>query len=193
MASEEIRAARRAMLHEPHIAPLIAFCERLEKDGLGEVPRFDPLDGGVKARVLYLLEKPGPKTSPAGKAGSGFISRDNDDPSAAHSFEFHLQSGLPRSDSLLWNVIPWWDGQIAFTNAHRRLGIERLHEMLALLNRLDTIVLVGGTAHKAESALAGSGLRILKSWHPSMRVKNSFPDKFASIAEVWKEAARPGS
>ncbi|WP_373413995.1 uracil-DNA glycosylase [Ensifer aridi] len=188
MASETVRAARRSMLQDPHIAPLTEFCELLERDGLGEVPRFDPLDGGINARVLYLLEKPGPKTSSRGKIGSGFISRDNDDPSAAHSFEFHLQSGVPRSDSLLWNIIPWWDGRIAFTSAQRRLGTQRLLEMLTRLNRLDTIVLVGGTAHKAEPALTGLGLRILKSWHPSMRVKNGYRDKFDSIPEVWKQA-----
>lgn len=190
MASAQIREMRRNMLRAPHIGPLTAYCEKLELDGLGEVPRFDPLDGGIHARVLYLLEKPGPKTSRNGDKGSGFISRDNNDPSAAHSFGFHLESGIPRSESLLWNIMPWWDGRIAFTSAQRRLGIERLHELLAILKQLDTIVLVGGTAHKAESALADRGIRILKSWHPSMRVKNSYREKYDSIPGVWKLAQR---
>ena len=42
---------------------------------LDEVPDFDPLDGGVEARALFLFEKPGRMT--AGQSGSGFISRDN--------------------------------------------------------------------------------------------------------------------
>jgi hypothetical protein len=47
------------------------------------VPDFDPLDGGVNAQVLFLLEKPGPMAAEDGKrAGSGFISRDNDDGTA---------------------------------------------------------------------------------------------------------------
>ncbi len=193
MASAQVRAERRAMLGEPHVAPLTAFCSRLELDGMGQVPHFDPLDGGINARVLYLLEKPGPKTSRTGKSGSGFISRDNDDPSAAHSFDFHLQSGVPRAESLLWNIVPWWDGRIAFSGADRRLGTERLRQLLRLLDRLDTVVLVGGTAHTVEPMLVEMRLRVLKSWHPSMRVKNSYPEKFASIPEVWKLAAKFGT
>jgi hypothetical protein len=45
---------------------------------LGEVPDFDPVDGGIGARALFLLDAPGPMTSEAGKRiGSGFISRFN--------------------------------------------------------------------------------------------------------------------
>jgi hypothetical protein len=37
---------------------------------------FDPLDGGSAAEILFLLEKPGPRTSSTGKRiGSGFNSR----------------------------------------------------------------------------------------------------------------------
>lgn len=111
MRDPAVRAARLAMREKPHIGPLMEFCKHLEADGVGEVPLFDPMDGGINARVLFLLEKPGPKTSRKGKEGSGFISRDNDDQSAAHSFVFHLQSGLDRRDSVLWNIIPWWDGR----------------------------------------------------------------------------------
>lgn len=193
MRHNAVREARRRMLYEPHIAPLMEFRRRLEADGLGEVPLFDPLDGGVNARVVFLLEKPGPKTSSFDKKGSGFISRDNDDPSAAHSFKFHQDSGLDRRETLLWNIIPWWDGEIRFTAFHRRLGVERVMELLSYLKRVDTIVLVGGTAHKAEKALGARGFRILKSWHPSMRVKNSYPEKFKSIGEVWRQAASPAA
>lgn len=71
-----VRERRKAMLHLPHIAPLAEYAERLRMRGLGEVPDFDPLDGGVEARVLFLFEKPGPMTAEAGKrVGSGFISR----------------------------------------------------------------------------------------------------------------------
>lgn len=193
MKHEHVRAERQRLLSEPHIAPLVAFCRRLEAAGFGDVPMFDPLDGGVNARVLFLLEKPGPKTAPDGRHGSGFISRDNDDPSAAHSLMFHRASGLDRKETLLWNIIPWWDGTTKFSAHHRRAGIDRVRELIALLTNLDTIVLVGRTAHQAERELAGTGLRILKSWHPSMRVRNGFPEKFASIPEVWRQAAQPRS
>src|ERR1019366_4921133 len=82
----EVRERRRAMLHHPHIAPLTAYAARLLQRGLGEVPEFDPFDGGVDAQVLFLFEKPGPMT--VGGDGSGFISRNNDDPTAEATFEF---------------------------------------------------------------------------------------------------------
>lgn len=189
MRNPAVRAAREAMLDGPHMAPLRAFRKRLELDGIGEVPSFDPLDGGVNARVLFLLEKPGPKTSRKGRDGSGFISRDNDDQSAAHSFVFHQQSGIDRRDTILWNIIPWWDGAIKFTRSQEQLGLERARELLSLLPRLDTVVLVGNTAHKVERKLGRQDLRILKSAHPSAQVKAFNPALFYAIPEVWKQAA----
>jgi uracil-DNA glycosylase len=67
---------RAAKLTEPHVAPLTAFVEALRAEmgpGVG-LPHFDPLDGGVEAEVLYLLEAPGPRA-----VESGFISRNNPD------------------------------------------------------------------------------------------------------------------
>lgn len=52
-------------------------------------------------------------------------------PSAAHSFAFHQESGLDRRDTLLWNIIPWWDGAIRFGAGHRKLGMERLTDLLS--------------------------------------------------------------
>ena len=62
---------RKSMLDLPHMAPLKAYAAALRRPGT-EVPDFDPLDGGVAARLLFLLEKPGPMTAEHGKrAGSG--------------------------------------------------------------------------------------------------------------------------
>jgi hypothetical protein len=67
------------MLYEPHIEPLTLYAARLRESGF-DVPESDPLDGGVNAQVLFQFEKPGPMT--ASEGGSGFVSRNNDDPSA---------------------------------------------------------------------------------------------------------------
>src|SRR3954466_14017030 len=63
-------------LEEPHVAPLTALVRSLQERGLS-VPSIDPNDGGIDARVLFLLESRGPKA-----VGSTFISRDTTDPSA---------------------------------------------------------------------------------------------------------------
>jgi len=76
MRDEAVRQRRRAKLSEPHITRLTAYAAKLRGFGKGEVPDFDPLDGGDNARALFLFEKPGPKTSEA-QGGSGFISRNN--------------------------------------------------------------------------------------------------------------------
>jgi hypothetical protein len=79
-----MRAMWKAMLTLPHIAPLSAYAAKLRLRGSVEVPEFDPLDGGVNARILFLFEKPGPMTADGStfseRSGSGFISRD--DPTA---------------------------------------------------------------------------------------------------------------
>jgi hypothetical protein len=65
---------RRAMLSFPHMIQLKTFAEKLRRPGL-EVPDFDPVDGGVEARALFLFEKPGPMTVKGGRgkrSGSGF-------------------------------------------------------------------------------------------------------------------------
>jgi hypothetical protein len=62
------------MLDLPHIIPLAEYCRCLRAEGRGTVPEFDPRDGGVAAKVLFLMEKPGPVTDDnglTGRIGSG--------------------------------------------------------------------------------------------------------------------------
>jgi hypothetical protein len=63
------------MLQELHIAALSEFVENLRRAHPDwEFPDLDPFDGGSNADILFLFEKPRPKTSARG-GGSGFISR----------------------------------------------------------------------------------------------------------------------
>ena len=45
-----------------HIVPLNRYAAALRARH-GDVPRFDSLDGGIDARVLVLLETPGPASA----------------------------------------------------------------------------------------------------------------------------------
>jgi hypothetical protein len=163
---------RRLMLTEPHIAPLAQYVERLRaKHPDWQFQDFDPLDGGVDAELLFLLEKPGPRTSPTGKRiGSGFISRNNDDPTAENVYNFMLQAGIPRKRTALWNVMPGWNETIKFTTPEVRRGIEELRDLLPLLPRVKTVVLVGSQAHKALSYVQALGMRVFESAHPGQQV-----------------------
>jgi hypothetical protein len=177
------RERRRALLVLPHAAPLAAYAAGLRRSGV-QVPDFDPLDGGTAARVLFVLEKPGPGIHPA-----GFVSRDNDTPTAAAIRAFMAQAGLPRRETVLWNLVPWWNGTTAVTATERAAGVQTLAGLLPLLPRLDTAVLVGRTAGAARPLL--DGVRVLASAHPSPQVRAGFRERWDAIPEVWREAVRP--
>ena len=179
------------MLTEPHIAPLAAYAAGLRIRPGTEVPDFDPLDGGITAGVLFLLEKPGPMTAPSrpGRAGSGFVSRDNDDGTAEATHRFMLAAGLPRRDTVIWNLIPWWNGTIRVMAHERRDGATELGKLLRLLPRLHTAVLVGSTAALARPLLGG--LRLLESAHPSPQVRAGYRSRWEAIPAAWRRAAEP--
>src|SRR6266699_3855017 len=91
LGDPQARTARRAQLHQPHIAPLTAFVEAL-RDEIRQgsnIAYFDPWDGGVDAEILYLLEAPGPQA-----VVSGFISRNNPDESAKNFFELNAEAKI---------------------------------------------------------------------------------------------------
>ena len=184
-----VLAQRRATLTLPHAAPLAAYATRLRAAGpdvrpsSSQVPDFDPMDGGILARVLFVLEKPGPGIVPG-----GFVSRDNDTPTAQAIHAFMHQAGLPREQTVLWNLVPWWNGTTAITAAERAAGTEALQDLLPLLPRLDTAVLVGRTAGAARAMLGG--LRVLASAHPSPQVRAGFRGRWDAIPEVWRQARR---
>lgn len=184
-----VLAQRRAMLDLPHVTLLTAYAAGLRAAGPDartpswQVPDFDPLDGGTAARVLFVLEKPGPGIVPG-----GFVSRDNGTPTAQAIHAFMHQAGLPRAETVLWNLVPWWNGTTAITAGERAAGIEALRTLLPLLPQLDTAVLVGRTAGAAAPLLGG--VRMLRSAHPSPQVRAGFRDRWDAIPEVWRQARR---
>ncbi|MBB5339312.1 uracil-DNA glycosylase [Tunturiibacter gelidoferens] len=178
-----VREHRRTMLYKPHIAPLTEYAAKLRKRGSVEVPEFDPFDGGVHAQVLFLFEKPGPMT--AGNGGSGFISRNNDDPSAEATFRFMQNAEIPRQLTVTWNVIPWWNGTRKVTGQELREGVECVRELILLLPILRSVVLVGKNAARANAYLNETGLTLFTSAHPSPLVRAKYPEKWNAIPSQW--------
>jgi G:T/U-mismatch repair DNA glycosylase len=154
------------------------------------VPDFDPCDGGINARMLFLFEKPGPMTDSANgkRGGSGFISRDNDDRSAEATGRFMAEAGIPRSATILWNTIPWWDGAIKFTSAQTQTGLAELPTLLKLLPLVRTVVLVGRTAQRASNSLRDVGLAVFLSAHPSPVVRATSRETWDAIPSQWRQA-----
>ena len=186
---EDVKA-RRALLNMPHIAPLTAYVEALRfRCGL-EFPDFDPLDGGVHARLLFLKEMPGPMTSAvrSGRAGSGFISRDNEDPTAEATFRFMRAAGIPRSETVMWNVVPGWNGTRRITSTELRAGLAEIGTLIHLLPRVRVIVLLGRKAQRSEAQLGETGLVIRRSPHNSPLVRASRPEAWNAIPALWADA-----
>ncbi len=178
------------MLDLPHIKPLADYVRGLRQTYDAEFPDFDPADGGTNASIIFLFEKPGPMTSSArdGRSGSGFISRDNDDPTAEATFNFMIEAGIPREKTVLWNTVPGWNGTRTITKDELVAGTREVLNLIAKLPRAKAIVLVGRNAQRAESLLKGSSLAIYHSPHPSPLVRASWPDRWRSIPACWAQA-----
>ncbi len=191
LANSNMVEARRQLLHAHHIAPLTAYVAELRaRHPDWEFPDFDPLDGGIEADLLFLLEKPGPKTSPENK-GSGFISRDNNDPTAHAIFEQMEKANIDRRRTVLWNTVPGWNRTRAIAAGEVKAGLQELHRLLELLPALRTVVLVGRKAQRAEAILRTKPLRLFHSAHPSPLVRGPNPAMWNQIHHQWAEAAAP--
>jgi hypothetical protein len=188
----EAREARRRLLTEPHVRPLTQYVEGLRARSPAEFPDFDPLDGGVEARLLFLMEKPGPMTSAErdGRQGSGFISRDNDDPTAQAIFTFMREAGIPRRETALWNLIPGWNGERRVTGQEKKEGVREALRLVQLLLNLKAVVLVGAKAGLAAPLLEDRGLIIRRSLHPSPIVKGTQRKAWDQIGQTWSAAYR---
>ncbi len=182
---EDNRVSRFKELHEPHIKPLTDFVEalRIETGPEAAIPYFDPWDGGINSEVLFLLEAPGPKS-----VVSGFISRNNPDETAKNVFELCSEAGLKRSQTILWNVVPWYIGSgkkiRPARSADIQVGLKPLPRLLTFLPLLKAIVLLGRKAEKAMKQIDQSRYRVFVSPHPSPLFVNNAPgnrDKLLSV------------
>ena len=186
LADPSERKRREEMLTQKHIAPLEEFRVNLQKRGFKGIPHFDPCDGGVNAKILFLFEKPGPMT--AQKTGSDFISRNNDDLTAKATFDKMEEAKIQRKLTCIWNVIPGWNNTIKIEKKELQDGVDNLKGLLDMLPACKVIVLVGKKAQRAEKLLESLGrYHIIKSAHPSPRVRARFRPQWEQIGKEWEK------
>lgn len=175
-------------IFDPHMSPLTNFVDDIRREtGLGRaIPYFDPLDGGVNARCLFLFEAPGPRA-----VVSGFISRNNPDETAKNFFKLNDEATLPRELTISWNIVPWYIGsgkKIRPANTKDIVQAKKyLFRLLSLLPRLRVVVLSGKKAQKAESFLKDKNLTValIKMPHPSpLFVNNSRENKYKILRHL---------
>ena len=174
------------MLDEPHMRPLAAYVRALNGAGHGWAPDFDPLDGGARAQLLLLLEKPGPGLH------SGFVSRDNDTPTAATIRDGMAAAGVPRRGTAIWNIVPWWNGTMAVRTPELRAGAAEIRVLIHLFPELRSVVLAGKSAQRA-APLVGN-LAVFACVHPSPNARAGPASSAAwrNLPDIWREAWRAG-
>lgn len=183
---------RMSGLQAAHMKPLSDFVAQLRRE-VGDdtsIADFDPWDGGTNAEILFLLEAPGAKA-----VQSGFISRNNPDETAKNFFKISLEAGIPRSRTIIWNIVPWYIGSgikiRPASSGDITSGSSSLARFLYLLPRLKVVVLVGRKAEYAEKIIRPllPEVRILKSPHPSPLFVNNAPGNRDRILKVFRDAA----
>ncbi len=184
---------RKDLLDKPHMKPLKEYAAAIRAARPeAKVPDFDPCDGGTRACALFLLEAPGPKA-----VSSGFISRNNPDPTANNFCRLLQEAGIARADTAIWNIVPWYVGNEGGTHirAVSKNDLEEarpyLQDLLTLLPHLQVIVLVGKKALSAKREIQELTSRPIKDTpHPSARVFRFWPHKEDEMrAELRRVAA----
>ena len=125
------------------------------------------------------MEVPSPMAG--GSSGSGFISVDNNDQTAANLWALRKEAHLD-SSVLITNSVPWFLGPASIkpSRDEREIGAESLLELMQLLPALRTVVCVGTVARRTWDVHvqngAPFGLEVLWTYHPSPQAINANPD-----------------
>ena len=190
------------LIDSPHVKELNEWVRLVNQarggEALGDslVPWFDPSDGGATARILILLEAPGRGASAV--KGSGFISIDNDDATAANMFNLVTQAGLQRESFAIANIVPWYLPDGTRTRATRRQDVldasMYVDAMLGSFDELHLVMTMGEHAAKGWEALRSTSERArsidwIKLPHPSATNLNVHPEKREVIQEAFTMAA----
>ena len=188
LADADVRRRRLEMLTEPHVVPLAAYAHDVGRRASAYVPNFDPLDGGINARVLFLFGSPGPGTFPP--RGSGFVSRNNNDPSARACWDLMRQAAIPRKDTVSWNTVARASGGKS-GKAESILAASELRKLLPLLPGVKAVVLVGNFARDfGGPIIRETELKIFHTVQTAQPAEDEpeLHERWLKIPGIWRKA-----
>lgn len=118
-------------------------------------------------RFCFFWSPPGPQV-----VRSGFISRENSDPSARNMTRALDEAGFTRAETLLWNVVPYCvsspDRNRNASLAQIRTAAPDTNAFIDLLPELRAVVLCGRLAQYAERFLS-IRVKAFRTYHPGTR------------------------
>jgi uracil-DNA glycosylase len=191
--NNEFVVGKRERVYDSHVRPLNELVERWRAEGR-QVPWVDPDSGGVASRILFLHESPGPASAVG--HGSGFISPDNSDQTAARFWRLSNDAGLDRNSFVNWNAVPWYvspNGKAAnAASADGKAALPYLNQFVMLLRELRVVVVMGSFAEywwlrylrEPDSPV----LPLITAPHPSSSARRSRPQFEQEIAIAMQKA-----
>lgn len=201
MADPAFRNAQWEHRYDPHIAPINLLVDTLCSSGRGWAPYVAPMYGGIHAKLLSLLRDPGPKTR--SETGSGFLSMENDDPTAEAINNHFKAAGIAAEEAVPWNIFPWYMNRSP-NAAQIAAGLPPLHDLIKLLPKLRVVMVHGGSARIGwqrfastyKEVLQARGIHVIETYHTSRQAfwhrdpkvresrKNHLRNAFAQAAQL---------
>lgn len=206
MADPAFRDDQLSRIRDPRVSAINALCDQLMLELPGfSVPYIAPHYGASTAVILALSSNPGPQAG--GTKGSGMLSRENNDGSAARMGVIYEAVGLTDDQIVPWNAYPWHVHETHPNGLPNSLiddGLDPLKRLLDLHPNIRSIVAHGGDAHRSVRQFMSkkrfgeyADARCLKVWNTRHTSNRAFilrePEKslvLESVCEVYREAMR---
>lgn len=197
MRDPEYRRHQHSLVYIDRLAPINQLVDALRSEEGEWMPYVAPTYGGIEARILAVFRDPGPRTQQ--DKGSGFLSLENDDPSAERHLGFVTDAGISPTDLTVWNTYPWYINRNPASGEIDR-GLDPLRRLIDLLPELQVVIAHGGAAQTAWQRFerkyprAADRLEVIKTYHTSQQALWT-PDveererRQADIANAYAKAA----
>lgn len=164
MRYRSVRETAERRRYESHIEPINRLVDELREKRQCGMPYVDARYGGVEAEVLFLFQDPGPGTD-ANATGSGFLSAQNNDPSAERFLRCLNKVGLAVERVVTWNAYPWMKPGKGLTAKQLEEGGEVLVRLFERLPKLQVVMLMGKKAQECWQRLQRQRPEVTRAYH----------------------------
>ena len=164
MKYRSVREEAERRRYESHIEPINRLVDELREERRRGMPYVDARYGGVEAEVLFLFQDPGPRTD-TDRSGSGFLSPQNNDPSAKRFLRCLNKVGLAVERVVTWNAYPWTKPGKGLTAKQLEEGGEVLVRLFERLEGLPVVMLMGRKAQECWQRLDRRRPEVTRAYH----------------------------